>query len=46
MLLAVRSVNEYAHMNITNFIARVAQRFSAVAAAGASLLVLQLAMLA
>jgi len=46
ILMAVRSVNEYAHMNITNLITPVAQGFFAVAATGASLLVLQFAMLA
>jgi hypothetical protein len=46
ILLSVRSVNGYAHMNSTNLISRVAQGFLAVAATGASLLILQFAMLA
>jgi hypothetical protein len=46
ILSSVRSVNEYAHMNSTNWITRVAQGFFAVAATGLSLLILQLAMVA
>ena len=47
ILLSVRSVNEYAHMNnSTNLITRVAQGLLAVTASGISLLALQFAMLA
>jgi hypothetical protein len=46
IVLSVRSVNEYAHMNSTDLITRVVQGFFAAAAAGASFLILQFAMLA
>jgi hypothetical protein len=46
ILLSVRSVNEYAHMNSTNLITRFAQGFLAVMASGILLLALQFAMLA
>jgi hypothetical protein len=46
ILLSVQSVNEYAHMNSTNLITRVAQGFLAVTATGVSVLLLQFAMVA
>jgi hypothetical protein len=46
ILLAVRSVNGYAHMNSTNLITRVAQGLLAVTATGVTVVVLQFAMLA
>jgi len=46
ILLVVRSINEYAHMNSTNLIARVAQGLLAVTATGVSVLILQFAMVA
>ena len=46
IVLFVRSVNEYAHMNSTNLITRVGQGLLAIAATGATLLALQIAMLA
>jgi hypothetical protein len=46
ILLAVRSVNGYAHMNSTNLITRVAQGLLAVTATGVSVLLLQFAMVA
>jgi hypothetical protein len=46
ILLPVRSVNGYAHMNSTILITRVGQGFLAVVATGATVLALQIAMLA
>jgi hypothetical protein len=46
ILLSVRSINGYAHMNSTNLIARVAQGLLAVTATGVSVLILQFAMVA
>ena len=46
ILLPVRSINEYAHMNSSSFITRLAQGLLAVTASGISLLALQVAMLA
>jgi hypothetical protein len=46
ILLPVRSINGYAHMNGTNLIARVAQGLLAVTATGVSVLILQFAMVA
>jgi len=46
ILLSVRSVNGYAHMNSTNLMTRLAQGFLAVTATGVSVLLLQFAMVA
>jgi hypothetical protein len=46
MLLSVRSVSGNAQMNSINFIARVAQGFLAIAATSATVVALQIAMLA